>query len=321
MSPTPPPNKLSPGTVIAAIKSIRPSYAFIALALAVTLWYTVTVRDKVETWVDVQVQFKGAPDNLVITEGLINRLSVRVRVARGLSRGLTGREGAIVVDLSSIARGSNAIAVTREMLPFASAYEVVEISPSRIFVVADSTASRQIALESAFVGKLAADLFVKSIQLDPPVVTISGADSLVSGISRIRLPVPLSVDMAKGQSTVTVVVPMPANVIVKPPQVAINIEVGIRTRQVKLTRDVLASGYNDGHTPVISPKKVTIVADIPESLSKDVQALEAVKATVALPPDVSKGPRSLPVSVILPENSELVSVTPATVTVTIPKDK
>ena len=303
---------------IAMVKDVRWSQALIAFCLAVTLWYAVTVRDKVETWVDVGVQFKGAPADLVISEGLINKLAVRVRVARGLSRSLTGREAAMVVDLSSITRGSNAIAITRDMLPFTTAYEVVEVSPSRILVVADTMATRVIDLESRFDGKLAPDLFVKSLTITPQKVEVSGADSLVSGVTRIRIPIPLTQDMPKGTTSLTVAVPMTANVTVNPPQVGIGIEVGVRTKQLKLTRPVTASGYKDGHAPAMTPDKVTIVANIPESLAKDQETLAAITASVELPPNITEEPRTLPVSVKLPDNAELVSVTPSEVTVMIP---
>ena len=306
--------------VVASVRGIRWTSACVAFCLAVTLWYAVTVRDKVETWVDVSVQFKGAPTDLIISEGLINKLSVRVRVARGLSRSLTGRDAAMVVDLSKITRGSNAIAVTRDMLPFTSAYEVVEISPSRIQVAADTRASREIELESRFDGKLAADLFVKTVQFTPQKVAVSGAETIVGSVSRIRLPIPLSADMAPGKNTVPVAVPMPANVAVTPPQVEIEIVVGVRTKQLKFTREVIPSGGTEGQTLVARPGKVTIVANIPESLARDQEALSAITATVSLPADGAGEERKLPVIVKLPEHAELVSTTPAEVEVSIPED-
>ena len=303
---------------VASMVGIRWSYALIAFMLAVTLWYTVTVRDKVETWVDVQVQFKDAPSNLVITEGLVNKVSVRVLVARGLSRGLTGRE-AMVVNLSGIVRGRNAITISRDMLPFTSAYEVVEVSPPGILVVADAIATREIELGSFFEGKLAADLFVKSIRFTPQKVEAKGAETLLSGIPKVRIPIPLTSDMPKGTTNLTVAAPVPANVSVTPPQVGIDIEIGVRTKQVKVVRDITVTGYADGHNPEIVPAKVTIVADMPESLSGNKDILNVITATVALPPDIAQQARKLPVTVALPDNTELVSVTPAEVTVSIPE--
>lgn len=298
-------------------KGIRVSVALVAFCLAVTLWYTVTVRDKVESWVDVQVVFKGAPENLTISDGLINKLAVRVRAARGLSRSLTGREATVVVDISAITKGSNTIALTRKMLPFNSAYEVIEISPPRIIIEADTIATREINIESWFEGKLSSDMFVKSLSLSPQQVSVRGGERAVNGISRIRIPVPLSTGVPAGESRQTVVVPAPVNVTVIPPQVEVVLEVGVRTRQMRFTRPVVPMAYTDGHKPTITPEQVVIVADIPESAAKDAKLLETIVASVVLPPDIRIAPRNLPVSVLLPDNATLVSVTPAEVAIKI----
>lgn len=322
MNPLPDSEKQTPQRsflrdAVAAIAEIKPAYAVIALCLAITLWYTVTVRDKVESWVDVQVVFKGAPDDLIITDGLVNKIAVRIRAARGLSRSLTGRDATVVVDLSGIAKGGNAIAFAREMFPFNPAFEVVEISPPRILIVADGKATKEIALESGFEGKLEGDLFVKSLRLTPDKVTVSGAESHVSGVARLRIPVPLGADVPLGASVVTVAVAAPVNVSVDPPQVTVSLEVGIRTKQVKLVRNVIPRAYTDGRKITVAPAKVTIVADLPESLAKNSQALAEITADVALPPDMADAEHTLPVTVALPENARLVSVTPPEVAVTV----
>jgi len=301
-------------------KEIRWTYATIAFCLAVTLWYAVTVRDKVETWVDVAVQFKGAPANLIIREGLINKLAVRVRAARGLSSSLSGREASMVVDLSTITRGSNAITVTRDLLPFTSAYEVVEVSPARILIAADTMASREIELKSSIEGKLAPDLFVESLRLDTPKVTVSGAESLVSSIPQLVLPIVLAPDMIRGHNILTVAVPVPANVTVTPPQIGIDVVVEVRTKTLKLARNVIVEPV-DGRVLSIIPGSVSLVVNMPESLVRDPEALGKVTAAVFLPSDFAGEPRTLSVTVALPENAELVSVTPAEVIVSGPQDE
>lgn len=307
--------------ILAQARDIRWSYAVIAFCLAVTLWYTVTVRDKVESWVDVQVVFKNAPDNLVISDGLINKLSVRIRAARGLSRVLTNREASVVVDLSQITKGTNAIAVKREMLPFNAAYEVIQTTPSRIVIVADTRTTRELALETYFSGKLPPDLFVKAIRVNPDKVTVSGAESLIAGVSRVRLPVPLATDTPSGHSTVTVAVPMPSSVAIAPPQVSVELEVGVRTRQVKFTRAVTPVGPKDGPVPAVQPEKVAIVANIPESIAKDEKKMAEITATVTVPQEIGEQAVKLPVSVTLPDNAGLVSVTPVEVSVSFPAPK
>ena len=304
---------------VASMKGISWPTVSIAFFLAVALWYTVTVRDKVETWVDVNVQFKGAPANLVISEGLINKLSVRVRVARGLSRGLTGRDASMVVDLSPIVRGSNTIVITREMLPFTSAYEVVEVSPPRILVVADTMATKEIDLEARVEGKLATDYYVESLLLNPSKVTISGAESQISSISRLSLPVLLTPELGKGNNSLTAVVPVPLLVKVAPAQIGIDVLVDIRTKRLKLARRVVPAGEVGEHTPAIVPDTVTLIVNMPESLVRYKEVLDKITATVSPPQNLGADSHTLAVSVNLPDNAELVSVTPAEVTVSVPE--
>ncbi|GHV50758.1 hypothetical protein FACS1894168_2300 [Deltaproteobacteria bacterium] len=299
------------------ISDIRKTHVIIAFCLAVTLWYSVTVRDKVESWVDVPVVFRKAPGNLIISEGLINKVSVRVRAARGLSRGLTSWD-AVVVDLSSISRGSNAVAIKPEMLPFNSAYEVVEISPSRILVIADTRATKVIPLESMFTGSLSPDFYVKSLILDPPQVIVSGPETHIGNLSGITIPVLLAGDMMPGNSIETVAVPASATITVTPPQVTVDMDIGIHTKQFKLTRIVkVEPPLANGSKVIVSPSAVTIVADIPESLITDGKIVpEMVAASVVLPADFSKDVVIMPVTVSVPKNARIVSVSPVEVTVT-----
>lgn len=315
------PGRTSVADIAGQVKGIRWSHAAIAFCLAVALWYTVTVRDKVESWVDVQVVFRNAPDNLVISDGLINRLAVRVRAARGLSRALSSRDATAVVDLSGITKGSNAIAIKRDMLSLGSAFEVVEVSPSRIVIEADTRASKSLPLEISFAGKLPADYYVKDIRLDPDAVTVRGAESVVSGMTQVTIPVPLAQDTPLGRSTLTVAVPAPFSVTVAPPQVSVDLDVALRTRSVTITRTVTYPELPDGLKPLLKPARVAITAEIPESVVKDEKKMAAITASVVAPQEPGEYPAHVPVTVSLPEGAVLTSITPAEVILSLPLKK
>ena len=299
-----------------AFLAIRWGYAVIAFALSVTLWYTVTVRDKIESWVDVQVVFKGAPEGVVLRDGLINKISVRVRAARGLSRSLAERPVSVAIDLSSIVKGPNTILITPEMLPFNTAYEIVEISPPAIRIEADSMASRESTLDVRFEGALSGDFFVKSLHAIPPKVSLRGPAGVLNSLGSVRLPVPLHKDLRTGVSTVTIPLVLPAGVTADPVQVAVELEISVRTKPVKVTRDVKIGAYKDGRVVSLSPGRVSIVVDVPEALVKDAATMAGIAASVSLPPDMETEPLTLPVEVTVPEYGSLVSVTPKEVTVT-----
>ena len=90
----------------------------LSLVIATGLWYLVVGRDHVETQVELRVEYRGLPSNLVIGDGMVNQLSVRLRGSAELLRNLHSRDLVYTVDhgrLNGIksadsARGNNKLA-------------------------------------------------------------------------------------------------------------------------------------------------------------------------------------------------------------------
>ncbi len=298
-----------------SLASVRWQYLLIAFSMAVTLWYMVTVRDKIETWVDVRVEFKSAPPNLIIRNGLINKVSVRVRAAKGLSRTFMERPFSVSIDLANLVKGTNTITITPAMLPFPSAFEVMDISPSRFQVVTDSLESRKVELDSSFEGTLSGDFFVKSLRMTPSTATVRGPESLVQRLNSIKVPVALGNGTRAGLNELLVPIPVPDEVTVEPAKVLLDLDVGVRTKVIRLTRQVTVD-VPPGQSVKIVPPRVTLEVAVPESLVGKQELLATIVATVT-PPEGAKGAPHLPVKVLLPENCSLKSVTPKDVTVTL----
>ena len=300
-----------------AFLAVRWAYVAIAFFLSATLWYMVTVRDKVETWVDVRVEFKGTPSGLVIRDGLITKVSARLRAAKGLSRSLNGRDAAVVLDLSSIKKGSTTLEIRPEMLPFTNAFEVMEITPSRVQIEADSMGSRQIAVQAFFEGSLPGDLFVKALHFTPQNVTVNGPETLIFDLNAIKLPVRLSGLGEAGLHPLRISVPMPDGLSAEPSQVAVDLDLGVRTKQVRLVRSVEVD-VPEGKHAVVTPARVTIQVAIPESQAGKPDVLAGITALADAPkPGAGPANAKVPVRVLLPENAVLQDVTPKEVNITI----
>ena len=300
-----------------AVLAVRWQYMGIALFLAATLWYMVTVRDKVESWVDVRVEFKGAPSGLVIRDGLINKVAVRLRAAMGLSRSLSGRDASVALDLSGVTKGVNTLHITPKMLPFTNAFEVMEITPQRIQIIADSVDVRTVPLEATFDTTLPSDFFIRSLQFIPPSVTVRGAETLVGTLTSVKVPLALGGIGKPGASVLTVSVPAPESVSVTPAQVNVELEVGLRTKTTRLTREVL-TGHAQGSGIKASPQRVTVTVEVPESYVGNAEVLSQILATVNVGTGSQPGTQKLPVTVLVPELVTLKDVSPKEVTITIP---
>lgn len=303
----------------AVLASVRWAYFGVAFIMAVGLWYVLTVRDKVETWVDVRIEYRGLPHGLVVREGLVDKLSVRLRAALGLTRTITTRPYAVSLDLSAVQKGTTVLHITPEILPFTDAFEVLEISPSRIAIVADALELREVPMEAAVTGHLAKDFYVRSLRITPQNAHLRGPETLVSVLERVFVPIALTEAMRPGPLEMREFVNVPDGVTVTPQQVVVDLEVGVRTKTVRVTRDVRVAAEEGVAIESIQPAKVTVSVEVPESQANDEQVLEGIIATATLPGRfIAGGELNLPVHVILPEFASLDTVEPKEITVKMP---
>ena len=63
----------------------------VAFAVAVGMWYVVSVRDRLEVQLEVGIEYNGIPSGLVVTDGLVSKVQVRLRGPEILLRSINGR--------------------------------------------------------------------------------------------------------------------------------------------------------------------------------------------------------------------------------------
>ena len=113
-------------------------YILLSLLLAVGLWYVVIGSAQVEAQFDLRVDYRGLPEGLVVRDGMVNRISVRLRGPGELLRGLHSRDLAYTVDLSEVKKGANVLPLSVDSLTDLKSYEVVDVSPSRLVLEVDA---------------------------------------------------------------------------------------------------------------------------------------------------------------------------------------
>ncbi|MFQ8737820.1 MAG: YbbR-like domain-containing protein [Bilophila wadsworthia] len=111
----------------------------VAFLLALGLWYTLNAREQIERVVEVRLDYKGLPTGLIVTGGQLNKVSVRLRGPQELLRSMTNREISYTMDLSGVTPGKNVIPLTtgENKPPELRAYEVLEVTPSRMILEVD----------------------------------------------------------------------------------------------------------------------------------------------------------------------------------------
>ena len=154
----------------------------IAFLLAVGVWYAVTGSEKVESQIEVRADYRGLPQGLVIRSGTVSKVSVRVRASVGMIHSLSSRDFAFFVDLASVKKGENALPVNTSQLVLPGGVEVIDVTPSRIYLEVDTMESKTVPVVAEVQGDLPGD-YAAEANVTPGEAKINGASSLLDGIN------------------------------------------------------------------------------------------------------------------------------------------
>ncbi|WMW65588.1 CdaR family protein [Nitratidesulfovibrio liaohensis] len=293
-------------------------YAVMAFVMAVTLWYMVTGRERVEVVGEVRLEFKGIPQNLVVREGLVNKVSVRVRGPKGLVRVMTARDMSYAIDLSNLKRGTNIVPLTAEKLPEARAFEVVEITPSRLTLEVDAIVEKDVPVAVDINGTIPVDVRIDKTEVTPAKVHLRGPETLVARIDRVKVAVAApGLDQARTmevQATPT----LPEATESTPPTVSVRVETALRMKETTLKREVAVQPPR-GLRVQVAPRTVTLLLEMPASVAADAEALRSIRVYAEVPEGAGAGQERLPVRVDLPDRVRLKDISPDAVNVTFRK--
>ncbi len=88
----------------------------ISIIAATGMWYVVSVRDRIEAQFDVFIDYYGIPQNLMVTDGLIKKISIRLKGPETLLRSIPKQHLNQQVNLSEIKRGVNIVPLSPDNL-------------------------------------------------------------------------------------------------------------------------------------------------------------------------------------------------------------
>ena len=290
--------------------------ALLSLVIATGLWYLVVGRDHVETQVELRVEYRGLPSGLVVGDGLINQLSVRLRGSAELLRNLHSRDLTYTVDLSGVQRGANALPLSVGNLPDLKPFEIMEVMPSRLVIEADALTERVVPLAPRTMPLPHDSPYVmSSIILEPSFVTIKGPEMQVNTLERLLVIYDPNKNASEGQHQANVAISTPPQIEVTPPVTSLRYTLDLKTQNVTLRRKIQLGGEAADYD--VAPDKVDVELSIPESLVNDTDYLDAVRIVVRPPVELQPGASAeLTPLVMLPSGAKLGKIEPASVLVT-----
>lgn len=176
--------------------------AALALVLALALWLFVTDREnptEARTFNSaIPIEIVNVPSELAVSN--LTESSVRIRIEGNKNQldGLVAEDFTATVNLGGLSAGTHDVAVDVE--PPNSRVSVVAATPSRLGVTLEPLRTKEVPVRVVTLGSPVTGFEVTSVAVDPEVVSVSGAESLVNLVEYAAAVVNLTgarVDMAE----------------------------------------------------------------------------------------------------------------------------
>ncbi len=167
-----------------------------ALTLAVTVWIAaVTADDPDEERVfpdPVPVEIVGQDPGLVINGDYPGEVEVTLRAPRSIWDELEAEEAPVraVLDLSGLSAGEHTVNIQVQVA--LSPVRIVSASPSALTLLLEPLATRTIPVDVTLNGQPAVGYEAGQVELTPGEVVLSGAESVMARVERVRVVVNLS---------------------------------------------------------------------------------------------------------------------------------
>ncbi|WP_319543560.1 CdaR family protein [uncultured Pseudodesulfovibrio sp.] len=293
--------------------------AILALALAVFTWFLVTGREVVESWVDMPVVMTNPPEGLIIEDGLVDKIQVRLRGPKGLVGNLATENLPYHVDVSNLKIGIQVVDIDASNIPLPSTYEIIEVKPNRLKLTVDRRVSKEIEVEAAWAGDLNPDYTLQEITAVPTRVVVRGPETVLRKISKARAVMkedfPEDVPTSWAEDVGLELAP---EIEASPGQVRVEAFFAPQTRQiwVKVPLEVHAP---EGYKASVSQKFVRLLIEGPIYLFRDNEYRKDVGVSLLFASEMTPGKYDLDYDVILPDGCRLEKKNPETVTTLLKK--
>ncbi len=291
-------------------------YRLLSLFLAFFCWYLVSGSEKVDTWIEIPLEFVDLPDDYVIRSGLRNRIQIRVRGVSGIIRGLDTQHLAYKANLSSLRLGTNTILLNQKNIPLNTSLEVMEISPPRLELDVDRIVSKTMPVAVAWKGEIASDLVLKETWAKPDKITLTGGSTVLAKMKEVRTKeVELPEDVTRiWQTAIGLAIPEELETDVG--DVTAYFRLGPKTRILWVKRPVTVV-QPEGFELSVEPSFVRLKLELPLSLMRENDWRGTINPQIGSGLIPAVGTHEQTYKILLPEDTVLLEAKPIKLAVTV----
>lgn len=290
----------------------------LAILLAFFIWYLVSGQEKVETWIEIPVEMVNLPEDLLIREGMISRIKVRIRGSKGIVRGLNPQGMAYTMDLGELEQGTRVLVFDPKNISVSQPLQVIEIRPSRVELVIDALLTKEVPVELKWKADLQKYYELKSKEIKPDQVRIQGPEAIVNPIDKIATQLVQIKEPVLRQWTKRVSLDIPAEVKVEPAQVQVELKFGPETKVMWVKRPIKLKTPESIKGIKMDPQEVRLKLKLPVPLLRQEDWRKQIRAKIPITEEIKEGRQQLRIQVDLPEDTMLIASKPEVAEVVVP---
>jgi YbbR domain-containing protein len=204
----------------------NPGLKFMAMLLAVALWFTVAGEQNVERTMRVPLELLNKPPNLEILGDPPTTVDIRVLGSSALLSRIGSGEVVAMVDLGAARPGSRLFNIMKDEIRVPYGVQVLQVTPATIALELEISARRRVRVVPAIEGDPAPGFVAGTIRANPDSVEVIGPESHLKALTAATTePVSIAGQRENVTDTVTVGVPDSAVRLVQPTAAQISVEI------------------------------------------------------------------------------------------------
>lgn len=262
----------------------------VSVLAAMAMWYVVSVHDRLEAQLEVNIDYYGIPANLVVTKGLVRKVIVRLRGPETLLKSIPGDKLTQSINLSHIKKGVNIVPLGSDyhLGPNFRAFELIDIQPPKIVLNVDTLSEKRVPLLTVMDSPLkGGGLTVENVTVSPATVIIKGPEEEIAKISNLPLTIMLDPKSTGCTVTQTIMIDTPSLVTSTPASAQVSYAITSGRTVLSRTCKIGVAG-DDTHNFVLKPAEINILVEVPEAYAKNAKYLSQLEVSVT-PPALEPG--------------------------------
>lgn len=254
-----------------------------ALLAACMLWYFVGGEDKIDKNVMVPIEIINLPRDLVVSNQFKKEIEVTVSGPRSLLLEMANRSVTRQVDLAAAMPGTMVIENDAKHIPVLRGITVQRVQPSSIILSLDKLVQKQIPVEARTSGRVSPGYHLKSLRIDPEMITIAGPYTTLSQVDRFFTR-NINLDGAKQSMQLQVPLELEPAIVELIGETSVTAELVVTVETVTVSFDAVPVTWSDnGQEKAVVPDRVKVTANVPKLLIDKKVDLKTLLTAVAEP--------------------------------------